>query len=33
LLKSYTEGELMRALNVVAGMGFMPAQVWIRIVL
>jgi len=30
LLKSYTEGELMRALNVVAGMEFMPAQPWIR---
>jgi DNA-binding NarL/FixJ family response regulator len=29
-LKSYTEGELMRALNVVAGMEFMPAQAWIR---
>jgi len=29
-LKSYTEGELMRALNVVAGMEFMPAPAWIR---
>jgi DNA-binding NarL/FixJ family response regulator len=29
-LKSHTEGELMRALNVVAGMEFMPAQAWIR---
>jgi DNA-binding NarL/FixJ family response regulator len=30
LLKSDTEGELMRALNVVAGMEFVPAQAWIR---
>jgi hypothetical protein len=30
LLKSYPEGELMRALNVVAGMEFKPAQAWIR---
>lgn len=30
LLKSDTERELTRVLNVVAGMEFMPVQAWIQ---